>query len=202
MKATNSGATVATSAEDIHPLSIGATVPALTLQAADGSAFDMNTVIAKRPTVVIFYRGGWCPYCNLHLGQLQTIEPELLKLGYRILAISPDRPEKLGGSEQTHKLTYTLLSDHTMSAARAFGVAFRVEDGTLETYKGYGIDLEAESGENHHLLPVPSVFIVGTDGTVKFVYANPDYKIRLAPDVLLGAAKMAIQVGAPAQEKK
>ncbi len=185
----NEATDVAASAEDIRPLSVGITVPSLTLQGVDGKAFDLDKAIKRRPTVVIFYRGGWCPYCNLQLGQLQTIESKLLGLGYQILAISPDRPAKLAESINKHKLTYTLLSDHAMKAAQSFGIAFRVDDATVAKYKGYGIDLEGASGENHHLLPVPSVFIVGTDGVIKFSYANPDYKVRLAPEDLLKASQ-------------
>lgn len=190
------------SAQDIRPLLIGSSVPDLTLQAADGNRYDLNAAIGRKPTVVIFYRGGWCPYCNMQLGQLQTLEPELLKLGYQILAISPDRPENLVESVEQHTLSYTLLSDHAMKAARAFGIAFRVDDGTIETYKGYNIDLEAASGEKHHLLPVPAVFILGTDGAIRFTYANPDYKVRLAPEVVLAAAKAALGVGPSPRDRK
>ena len=80
-----------------------------------------------------------------------------------------------------------------MKAARALGIAFRMDDATLERYKGCGIDLETASGETHHLLPVPSVFIVGKDGLIKFTYVNPDYKVRVAPDVLLAAARAALK---------
>ena len=184
---------VPTSAEDVRPLLIGASVPEVTLRTADGNAFDPGAAVSRKPVVLIFYRGGWCPYCNLHLGQLQEAEADLAKLGYRILAVSPDRPSKLAESVEKGKLSYTLLSDATMDAAKAFGIAFRVDDATVEKYKGYGIDLEAASGQDHHLLPVPAVFILGTDGTVKFVYANPDYKTRLSPDVLLEAAKSALE---------
>jgi len=180
-----------TSAQDITPLLIGASVPDVTLQTPDGKAFNLKATVAKKPTVLIFYRGGWCPYCNTYLGQLQAAEAGLLNLGYQILAISPDRPPKLGESVEKGKLTYTLLSDSSMKAAQAFGIAFRVDDVTLEKYKDYGIDLEAASGEKHHLLPVPAVFIVGTDGVIAFVYANPNYKVRLTPEVLLAAAKAA-----------
>jgi len=180
-------------AQQVRPLLIGAEVPDVTLATGDGQAFDLQAAVAKQPTVIIFYRGGWCPYCNLDLRQLQAAEPELLKLGYRILAISPDRPAKLVESLAKQELTYTLLSDASMAAAKAFGIAFRVDDETIELYKGYGIDLEAASGEKHHLLPVPAVYIAGTDGRVNFVYVNPDYKVRLAPEVLIAAAKAAIK---------
>lgn len=117
---------------------------------------------------------------------MQATEPELLKLRYQILAISPDRPEKV--SESAEKVNYTLLSDSAMAASKAFDIAFRVDDATLERFKGLGIDLGAASGDRHHLLPVPAVFITGSDERIHCVYVNPDYKIRLAPEVLLAAA--------------
>jgi len=177
------------SAQDIRPLLVGAPVPRAILQTPAGKPFALAKAVHDTPTVLIFYRGGWCPYCNAHLGQLQTIEPDLVKLGYQMLAVSPDRPEMLAGIIPKDKLSYALLSDASMNVARAFGIAFRVDKTTLEKYKGYGIDLEAASGNTHHLLPVPAVFIIGTDGTVKFTYTNPDYQVRLAPEVLLAAAR-------------
>jgi len=187
------GRVVPTSATDGRPLLIGSSVPSVNLQDVDGKPFDLGGAVKTQPTVVIFYRGGWCMYCNQQLGQLQTIEHELLDLGYQILAISPDRPEELAVSVEKHTLSYTLLSDHAMNAARTFGVAFRVDNDTLEKYKGYGIDLEAASGETHHMLPVPAVFVVGTDGLITFSYVNPDYRTRLGPDVLLAVAQAALR---------
>ena len=87
-------------------------------------------------------------------------------------------------------MSYQLLSDSKMEASQGFGLAFKVDDKTHEIYKGYGIDLEAASGEKHHLLPVPSVFLVGTDGIIDFSYVNPDYKVRIEPEILLAAAQV------------
>ena len=125
------------------------------------------------------------------MGQLQKIAPQLIELGYQIIAVSPDRPEHLRESLAKNELGYTLLSDAKMTASLAFGIAFKVDDKTVELYKGYGIDLEASSGEKHHLLPVPAVFVVGRDREVKFQYADPDYKTRIDPDLLLAAARSA-----------
>lgn len=183
------------SAEKVQPLAVGSPAPSVTLQTAGGEAFDLGAALRRQPTVLIFYRGGWCPYCNVHLGQLQKAEAEIRALGYQVLAISPDRPEKLAESVEKLQPDYVLLSDHAMAAAQAFGIAFRVDDATLEKYKGYGIDLEAASGETHHLLPVPAVFIVGTDGRIRFAYSNADYKVRLSPEEVLAAAKAALASG-------
>jgi len=189
------------SADKVRPLLIGSAVPDVTLQTAGGKKFSLNEAVKEKPTILIFYRGGWCPYCNLHLGQLQDAEPQLIKLGYQILAISPDSTAILAEGTEKEKISYTLLSDSLMVAAKAFGIAFQVDDATIEKYKGYGIDLEKSSGQNHHLLPVPAVFIVGTDGKINFVYVNPDYKVRLTPEVLVTAAKAALKSNNAAKGK-
>ncbi|TDJ00934.1 MAG: methyltransferase domain-containing protein [Deltaproteobacteria bacterium] len=127
------------------------------------------------------------------MGQLQKIESQLVELGYKIIAISPDQPDKLRATIRKHDLAYLLLSDSKMIAARAFGIAFRVDAATLDRYRGFGIDLQAASGEKHQLLPVPSVFVVGTDAVIRFRYSNPDYTVRIEPDALLEAARAAAQ---------
>ena len=89
------------SANGIQPLLVGQSVPDVQLQTADGKAFNLKQELAEQPTVLIFYRGGWCPYCNLQLSQLQKIESQLQDLGYQIIAISPDRPEMLNKSKES-----------------------------------------------------------------------------------------------------
>jgi len=86
-------------------------------------------------------------------------------------------------------IAYTILSDSGLEATRAFGLAFRVNDEMVERYKTYDIDLEAASGESHHVLPAPSTFIIASDGMIRFQYTNPDYAVRLHPDILLAAAR-------------
>ncbi len=168
---------------------MGQPIPNVELKTAEGKAFDLRAAAKEQPLVIIFYRGGWCPYCNAHLGQLQEIDPQLRELGYRIIAISPDLPKNLTASREKGGLSYTLLSDTSIAAAKAFGIAFEVDTPMLEKLASYDIDIEAASGETHHLLPVPSVFMTGSDGNIEFAHANPDYKIRLAPEELLAAAK-------------
>jgi peroxiredoxin len=106
-----------------------------------------------------------------------------------VLAISPDRPERMRKSLEAKGLGYTLYSDSSLDAARAFGIAFQVDAKTLEAYRGYGIDLEAASGRSHHQLPVPSVFLVEAGGVIRWVYSNPNYKVRPENAALLDAAR-------------
>ena len=180
---------VPTDAGQVRPLDVGERAPAAFLRRPDGQEADLAALYSQKPTVLIFYRGGWCPYCNAHLGQIATAEPELLSMGYQVLAISPDRPKELAKTLDRQHLTYQLLSDSDAVLARAFGLVFRVDDLTQEKYRSFGIDLEQASGRDHHLLPVPAVYIVDTTGTIRFAYWNPDYKTRLAPEDLLKAAR-------------
>jgi peroxiredoxin len=180
---------VAENADDIHPLLVGAKVPDVVLMDVEGEPVKLYSLLSKKPTVLVFYRGGWCPYCNLQLSQLHTIENEVIELGYQIVAISADRFENAEKSVDKHNLHYTLLSDSAKIAAEAFGLAFKVDEETLERYTKIGIDLEAASGVNDHILPVPAVFIVQKDGIITFEYVNPNYRVRLNAQVLLAILK-------------
>ena len=112
-------------------------------------------------------------------------------MGYQIIALSPDHPGRLSSAIEKQKLEYLLLSDTEMVTARAFGVAYKVDDQTFERYKSHGLDLERACGEKHHLLPVPSVFIIGTDGIIQFEYVNPNYTVRIKSDLLMAAAMVS-----------
>ena len=125
----------------------------------------------------------------MQLGELQSVEAELRELGYQIVAVSADRPSKLRESLDKHDLGFQLLSDSTMTAAVQFGLAWRMPDDMVEKYLSFALDIEGASGQDHHLLPVPAVFIVGTDGIVRYEYVNPNHRVRLDGGVLLAAAR-------------
>lgn len=180
---------VPTDPASVVPLPVGSPIPGVVVRNADGTDRRVGPGPLARPMVLIFYRGGWCPYCNRHLGVLKKAEPELLTLGYDLLFLSADRPELLYSSLKEPDVHYTLLSDASMSAARAFGVAFRVDAAGLAKFREYGVDLEAASGQTHHELPVPAVFIIDRSGVIRFVHANPDYTTRISADALLAAAR-------------
>ena len=117
----------------------------------------------------------------------------MTELGYQLLFISPDRPEKIREATEKTGFTYTLLSDSKLETAQAFGIAYRVNDEMVKLYKRYNIDLGEASGETHQMLPVPSVFVLDKKATIHFQYVNPNYKVRIAPSVLLAAAKSALK---------
>lgn len=187
---TNSGARgYAMKASEVTPILTGTKIPNPKVRTIDNQESDLMNLIGDQPTVLIFYRGGWCPYCNRHLADLQKAQSRLQNMGYQILAISPDKPEFLSQSAQEHDLSYTLLSDSDMSATKAFGLAFKLDPATVERYKENGLDLSARSGYDHNLLPAPAVFLVNPDGMITFQYVNPDYKTRIKSEVLLSAAE-------------
>ena len=117
------------------------------------------------------------------------MESELSDLGFPVVAISADRPARLVKTLEEKNLGYTLYSDSSLTAARAFGIVWQLTDAQLAQYKEYGIDLEAASGQSHHRLPVPSVFLVDAGGTIRWVYSNPDHRVRPDNASLLEAAR-------------
>lgn len=179
----------AMSAEKVNPVLISSTIPDVSVKNTAGKSIKLRDIVKEQPTIFVFYRGGWCPYCNQHLADLKKIEDDLANEGYEVFAISADRPDLLQATMEKNELSYTLMSDAPMAAAKAFGIAFKVDDATVKRYKEYGIDLEKDSGYDHHLLPAPAVFIVDTKGMIKFSYVNPNYKDRIDGGILLSAAK-------------
>jgi len=114
-------------------------------------------------------------------------------MGYQLIAITTDRPSRMRESVNKHSVTYQVLSDSAMTTAAAFGIAFRVPSETRKIYEGYGIDLVGAAGMDHGILPVPSVFLVGTDGVIQFQYVNPNHRVRLESTVLLAAARAMME---------
>ncbi|PCI40662.1 MAG: antioxidant AhpC [Elusimicrobia bacterium] len=175
--------------DSVRPLLVGETIPSAEITTLDGKKTDMAEELKGSHTILVFYRGGWCPYCNRQLAALGGLKGRLKKLGWEMAAISPDRPELLLETKGKHSIDYALYSDSPCNAARAMGLAFTVEENKYRKMKNYGVDLALASGLTHRQLPIPAVYLVSPNGEVLFQYANPNYKIRLNPKVLLSAAQ-------------
>lgn len=173
----------------IEHLDVGDALPTGEVRTDEGNIVAVQNLVAEKPAVLVFYRGGWCIYCSRHLAALADIVPALDDMGFQILAISPDRPAKLREKPKFENLPYTLLSDSSMTVSQSFGITFKVEDERVAKFaKNYGIDLEGDSGETHHLLPHPSVFIVDSGGIIRFAHVDPNYRKRLDPEEIQKAA--------------
>ena len=175
-------------AEDISPLLIGETIPDVVLKAPDAIDHSISDILSEKPAVILFYRGGWCPYCNVHLAEIQGSESEIIKLGYQIVAISPDSPENLQLTDEKNKLQYSLYSDSDGSLMKAMGIAFKAPERSIDKLKKYS------NGLNEGFLPVPSVFVVDTSGIIEFEYINPNYRTRLGADFLLAVLKELMHI--------
>jgi peroxiredoxin len=171
-----------------RPLTVGEHAPDFTAQRVDRTPYVFSAKHLERPYVLIFYRGGWCPYCNTQLSDLRLVEPKLRASGFEVLFISTDRPELLYSSLKAQDITYTLVSDPGLKAAQAFHIAFHLDEQQYADQLKWGIDLEKTTGTHDHALPVPTVFIVDAGGIIRFVYSNPDFRIRLGAQELWNAA--------------
>jgi peroxiredoxin len=174
--------------KEVKPLAVGMKAPAFQARTTDGTLRNFKPDGYQRPTIVIFYRGGWCPYCNTQLSDLRLVEPKLRQSGFEIVFLSTDRPAIRYSSLKATDIHYTLLSDSHLDAATAFHIAYHVDPETLAMQKKLGVDLDVTTGEPLHELPVPSVFIIDRSGIIRFVYSNPDYRVRLGADALWTAA--------------
>ncbi|MBI2514399.1 MAG: AhpC/TSA family protein [Opitutae bacterium] len=185
-------AALAPSVDATRPLPVGSRTPDPVIRTMTGTETTLSQQLSAKPTVLIFYRGGWCPYCNKHLAALADAEQDLLQLGYQIVAISADAPAGLQTTSEKQHLKYRLLSDRDMAASAAFGVAFRVDAATVAKYRDYQIDLPPVPGEpDARWLPEPAVFLIDRHGAIRFVHANADYRVRIAVPELLAAARQA-----------
>ncbi len=182
---------IAATAAEIEPLGVGDSAPRFTVTAVDRKPYNFDPRALDRPVVAISFRGGWCPYCNMHLSELRGVVGEIEALGADTLFLSGDRPDLLLKSLQRETpeaiadLDYQLFSDADAQAAIAFGIAFRAADATIARRYEKGQDIAGSSMQRHGVLPVPSVFVIDRKGVIAFAYANPDYKVRLPADELL-----------------
>ncbi|MCM2679010.1 peroxiredoxin-like family protein [Echinimonas agarilytica] len=185
--------TIAESAETIAPLLNGEAVPNVTLNDVDGTPVALAELVKTKPTIVFFYRGGWCPFCTMQMSQLQTIEADLQAMGYQLIGISPDKPVDLKASIADKKLSYTLLSDRNLDATTAFGLGFFLSDKVATMYRNnIQTEFVTRGDEKRIVLPVPAAYVFNTQGIVQFQYVNPNYKARVEPEVLKLAAKLAL----------
>jgi peroxiredoxin len=164
--------TLPSKAEDISPLQAGDRAPAFTVRTIEGNPYHFDPDNLERPTILISFRGGWCPFCNMHLSELRHVIPELKEKGFDVLFLSNDRPELLYESlnketqEAIDGLDYIILSDADIDAALAFGTAFEVSDGLIQGRHDKGQDIKDSSISKYRALTVPAVFVIDRSGEI------------------------------------
>ncbi|WP_417860461.1 peroxiredoxin-like family protein [Winogradskyella sediminis] len=171
-------------------IKIGENAPHFNLPDANGDIISLSTLLHKGPVVVTFYRGSWCPYCNLQLRALQAKLDEIKALGANLIAISPEVPDGSMTENEISKMDFIVLSDQDAKVASAYGVAWEVPDFLMEHMRvDRKLDLGNINNGNKNILPIPATFILSKDGVVIWNYVNVDYRTRSEPDDIIEALK-------------
>ena len=185
---------IAETADQVSPLLNGQTIPEIEVTKIDGRNIRLSDYLNGQKTIIFFYRGGWCPFCNTQMGQLQAIEGKLKHLGFKLVGISTDAPDALNKSIEERKLSYDLLSDFESKVSSAFGLSFFTSEKTTKRYLAK-MNLQNPlhknlAGDKRLVLPVPAIYVIDSNGLVQFNYVNPNFKVRLHADLLLKAAEL------------
>jgi peroxiredoxin len=163
----------------------GDPAPEFTLNDPDGKPVSSRALLAKGPLVVSFYRGVWCPYCNLELQALEAARPEITARGATLVAVSPQTAPNSRKSQRDNKLGFPILSDVNSEVADAFGIRFALPDYLVELYKSFKNDLPGFNNDPSWVLPMPARYVIGQDGIIAYAEVNPDYTHRPDPSELL-----------------
>ncbi len=175
-------------------LKVSDRAPAIVLANAKGATVDVGALLAKGPVVVTFYRGGWCPYCNLELKAYQDILPQIAAAGACLVAISPEKPDDTLSTAQKNALGFEVLSDVGQKVGRAFGLVYEFTEELKSAYRGFGLDIPARNGTpGEWALPVAATYVIDRDGAIVYAYTDVDYRDRADPrDVLAVLTRKAV----------
>jgi peroxiredoxin len=164
----------------------GARAPNFRLPNAQGGSIELYALLRRGPVVLTFYRGLWCPYCNLALRAYQKSLPQLEALGASLVAVSPQTPDNSLSTAEKNELSYPVLSDVGLHVARAYGLAFDLPPELAELYRlQWDNDLVKWNGEGGWSLPIPATYLIGGDTRIAFAHVDPEYRDRLEPEELL-----------------
>ncbi|SHH89267.1 peroxiredoxin-like family protein [Clostridium grantii] len=170
-----------------NALAVGDKIPNFTLGNANGEEINIYDCLAEGPMVISFYRGAWCPYCNLELKAYKDILPQIKELGANLVAISPELPDNSFSLIEKHELGFEILSDLENVVAKKFGLVFKLDEAIIEVYKKFGIDVEAGQGNDKYEVPLPATYVIDGKGEIVMAYVNTDYTKRLEPSETLTA---------------
>ena len=165
----------------------GEVAPDFTLPNARGSLVALSALLEQGPVVLSFYRGGWCPYCNLQLRAYQHILPAIRELGAQLVAVSPEPPDASLSTAEKNALEFEVLSDVDAQAARSYRLLFDLSERLKATYIGMDKNLAVINADGQWHLPIPATYVIAKDGRVALSYVDPEYRNRLEPSEILAA---------------
>jgi peroxiredoxin len=172
-------------------LQIGQHAPRLSLPNANREQVDLQQLWQQRPLIVVFYRGGWCPYCNLELRAWQLLLPQVKAAGAQLIAISPQTPDNSLSTREKNELAFEVLSDSNLQAAEGFGIVFDLPKELVDVYSTVGHDLPKTNGNGRWALPVPATYVIDRSGIIQYANVDADYRNRAEPvDVLANIGRL------------
>lgn len=163
----------------------GQAFPDFDLPDAAGARVSLRSLLDKGPVLLNFYRGEWCPFCNLALRALQAYLPQYRSHGVQVVAVSPERPDHGMTMAEKHALAFPVLTDEGLALARRAGIVFTLDERLRPLYQAWGVDLPQRNGTDSFELPLPAAFLIGSDGIVRETFADADYRRRLEPEAAL-----------------
>ncbi len=170
-------------------IKVGEKAPNFTLQNAFGKTVKLHDELRKGPVVLVFYRGAWCPFCNLHLRTLQDSLPQIKHHGAQLITISPQKPGRAAKQFTESDFQFEALSDSDSKVMKDYKLYFEVTEDLQAVYHKFGVDLEDYNGKDRAVLPVPGSFVIDQDGIVRAMQAQTDYKKRMEPALIISALK-------------
>jgi peroxiredoxin len=170
-------------------LHVGDRAPGFRLPDARGGEVALDDLLIDGPVVLVFYRGAWCPYCNLQLAAFQSALADIRSAGAALVAVSPQTPDQSLTLAEQKALEFPVLSDAGNAIARRYGLVFTQSEAATATNRGLGIELSDFNGDNSNTLPAASTFVIGQDGTILFASISGDYRWRVGPDEVLAALR-------------
>ena len=170
-----------------NAINVGDIAPDFTLPNATGDRVTLYEALNSGPVVLSFYRGGWCPFCNLELQALQARLPEIRALGASLIGISPETPDMAQSAIEKHQLEFEVVSDIGNKTARHYGLLFTVYEEMRPLYLKWGLDVPASNGDDSWELPVPATYIIDTSSVVHTAHVDKDYTRRIEPEQILTA---------------
>ncbi|MBV1908153.1 MAG: AhpC/TSA family protein [Kangiellaceae bacterium] len=155
------------------------------LKSHTGQTIQLEELLTKGKVVLSFYRGGWCPYCNLELASLQQVLPAMEKAGATLIAVSPETPDYASLTHDKNDLGFDILFDEGNKVAEQYGLEFELDERLRPIYLKFGLDVAAHNGEDTFKLPMPATYVINQDGTVAYHFVDADYHKRLEPAEIL-----------------
>jgi peroxiredoxin len=166
-------------------LNVGDTCPDFELNNAHGNRVDLGEQLKNGPQIISFYRGAWCPYCNLEINALKENLDAFRKHGADLIAVSPQVPDKSLSQTNELKLEFEVLSDIGNKIARQFGLVFTLPEEIRTVYDAFEIDVADHNGDNAFELPIPATYIVDSNRKIRYAFVNADYTQRLEPSTII-----------------